>query len=120
LKSPSPLKSPVLWDNEAKDSRFKKGFFSQSCAKGSFGISQTSTSMPELLEEHLQAADLGKYIPSVSRWMEQEGVLDITELEGTELQGLYEDLGLSTKCKRLFDICLGLYLDVLVRRQSMY
>jgi hypothetical protein len=76
--------------------------------------------MPELLGEHLQAADLGKYIPAVSRWMEKEGVLDFAELEATDMQDLYEDLGLSTKCRRLFDICLGLYLEVLVRRQSMY
>lgn len=117
-KSLSPSKSPVLWEKEAKDQCYKQGFFSH---EGFYGFSQTSTSMPELLREHLRAANLGTYIPAVSRWMEKEGVLDFAELEATEIQDLYEELNLSTKCRRLFDICLGLYLEVLVKNeQSMY
>jgi hypothetical protein len=120
LKSPS--QSPVLWEKEAKDSTFKQGFLSQPHTEGFFGISETSTSIPipELLGEHLQAANLGNYIPAVSQWMKKEGVLDFAELEAIEIQDLYEELGLSTKCRRLFDICLGLYLEVLVKRQSTY
>jgi len=113
----SPPQSPVLWEKEAKNSTFKKSFFSRSRTEDFFGISETSTSMPELLGEHLHAANLGKYIPEVSRWMEKEGVLDFAELGAVEMQDLYEELGLSTKSRRLFDICLGLYLEVLVKRQ---
>jgi len=66
--------------------------------------------MPELLHAHLQAADLGTYIPAVSQWMEKESVLDFTELEASEIEDLYQELGLTTKSRRLFDICLGLSL----------
>jgi len=114
--------SQVLRENDEKDFKYVSQLWAAPSMKtrteDACGISQTSTIMPELLAEHLQAADLGQYIPSVSRWMEKEGVLDFAKLDATEIQDLYEELRLSGKCRRLFDICLGLYLEVLVKSQA--